>query len=95
MKSMTNTFFSKFRGSENFSCTVGGFSNERKYSGADWVDPLLPVSIKGEVFKTLTHVALHINPETLSVSNIQIFCVPAADVFYEKCFISQFRDDGL
>ena len=32
----------KFRGGQNFVLTVGGFFNEREYSAADWLVPLLP-----------------------------------------------------
>ena len=35
-------FGTKFRGGQNFLITVGGFHNEREYSGADW--PVLLVS---------------------------------------------------
>ena len=31
----------KFKGGQNFLFTVGGFSNKREYSGADWMDPIL------------------------------------------------------
>ena len=30
-------FGTKFRGGQNFLLTVGGFYNEREYSGADWL----------------------------------------------------------
>ena len=30
-------FWTKFRGGQNFLITVGGFYNEREYSGADWL----------------------------------------------------------
>ena len=30
-------FKTKFRGGQNFLITVGGFYNEREYSGADWL----------------------------------------------------------
>ena len=31
----------KFRGGQNFVLTVGGFFNEREYSAADWLVPLI------------------------------------------------------
>ena len=31
----------KFRGGQNFVLTVGGFFNDREYSAADWLIPLL------------------------------------------------------
>ena len=34
-------FGTKFRGGQNFVLTVGGFFNERGYSVADWLVPLL------------------------------------------------------
>ena len=34
-------FATKFRGGQNFLLTVGGFYNEREYSGADWLVPLI------------------------------------------------------
>jgi len=34
-------FGTKFRGGQNFLLTVGIFYNEREYSGADWLVPLL------------------------------------------------------
>ena len=34
-------FGTKFRGGQNFLLTVGIFFNEREYSGADWLVPLL------------------------------------------------------
>ena len=34
-------FGTKFRGGPNFVLTVGGFFNNRKYYGADWLGPLL------------------------------------------------------
>ena len=35
-------FGTKFRGSQNFSFTMGGFSDERACSGADPLDSFLP-----------------------------------------------------
>ena len=34
-------FGTKIRGGQNFLLTVGGFYNEREYSGADWLVPLI------------------------------------------------------
>ena len=34
-------FGTKFRGGQNFVLTLRGFSNEREYSGADWLVPLI------------------------------------------------------
>ena len=34
-------FGTKFRGGQNFLLTVGIFYNEREYSGADWLVPLI------------------------------------------------------
>jgi hypothetical protein len=34
----------KFRGGQNFALTVGGFFNERVYSAADWLVPLISVN---------------------------------------------------
>ena len=34
-------FGTNFRGGQNFLLTVGGFSNKRECSGADWLDPLV------------------------------------------------------
>ena len=34
-----------FKGGHNFLFTVGGFSNKRKYSGAEWLDLLIFVVI--------------------------------------------------
>ena len=36
-------FGTKFRGGQNFLLTVGIFYNEREYSGADWLVPLICV----------------------------------------------------
>ena len=36
-------FGTKFRGSQNFVLTVGGFFNEREYFGADWLVPILSI----------------------------------------------------
>ena len=33
-------FGTKFRGGQNVLFKVGGFSNERECSGADWVEPI-------------------------------------------------------
>ena len=52
---MIDTIFFKFRGGQNFLITVGGFYNEREYSGADWMVPLLLdlVILSFRIFKTL------------------------------------------
>ena len=34
-------FGTKFRGGQNFLYKTGGFSNEREYSGADWLALLI------------------------------------------------------
>ena len=41
-KAMTNPilFGTKFRGVCNIRCRVGGFFNQREYSGTDWLEPI-------------------------------------------------------
>ena len=38
---LTRFFGTKLRGGQNFLFTMGGFSNEREYSGANWLDLLV------------------------------------------------------
>ena len=36
-------FGTKLRGGQKFLLMVGGFFNEREYSGADWLVPFIPI----------------------------------------------------
>ena len=36
-------FGTKLRGGQKFLLMVGGFFNEREYSGADWLVPFIPL----------------------------------------------------
>ena len=47
-------FGTKFRGGQNCLLTVGGFFNEREYSGADWLVPLL------SIFPNISHTLVDI-----------------------------------
>ena len=51
-------FGTKFRRGQNFLRTVGGFYNEREYSGADWMVLLLPPLVTwGNTFKIITIIS--------------------------------------
>ena len=56
-------FGTKIRGVQSFLLTVGGFSKEREYSGADWLVPLLVVmpSEKRKIMKKFKNNIFFIN----------------------------------